>query len=534
MVFNRSKLLRIFFVAVLGLLVVLLFLILHLSNAFFYSAGPLSAIIFGFLTWVIAKHFIHRNEISETKLAKFITAVLIVILFVMVPGLWLSIGARKTFYAYFFIDVALILATSIHLLRGRVVSQRRRGTRAQTGLWESEVRADFKNMRRVAGLPVEFSYASLEAATGGFGDLLGRGASGAVFRGVLDDGTLVAVKRIAPAPRARHEFRSEFSAIAAVQHVNLTRLLGYCVAIPADDNDEGPYYLVYEFVPNGSLDAWIFPGARARGSCLSWEMRRQVAVDMARALAYIHHDCRSRILHLDVKPENVLLDEDFRARVTDFGLSRLMEREESRVVTTVRGTRGYLAPEWFLEGAISEKSDVYSFGIVLLEIIGGKRSVRMIDGGEKWSYFPRQVSECVRERRVMGVVDERIVGEVEEREVKVLIYVGLWCVNEKPGLRPTMAQVVDMLEFRVPVDEPPEDTQALMANLFLGGGSSTSYVSNRDGSVGTGGYSTKSTSLVSESIGTGGSPIESTDSVSVSIQSADDRGSKNHVGLSPA
>ncbi|KAK1281482.1 putative receptor-like protein kinase [Acorus calamus] len=222
-------------------------------------------------------------------------------------------------------------------------------------------------------------------------------------------------------------------------------------------------------------------------------MRRRVAVDVAKALAYIHHDCRSRILHLDVKPENVLLDGEFRARVTDFGLSRLMGREESRVVTTVRGTRGYLAPEWFLEGAISEKSDVYSFGIMLLEIVGGRRCVCMIDGGERWSYFPRQVSECAREGRVMGVVDERIVGEVEEREVKVFIYVGLWCVNEKPGLRPTMAQVVDMLEFRVPVDEPPEDTQALMANLFMGRSSSTS-VSNRGGSAGIeGGYPTEST-----------------------------------------
>ncbi|KAK1259090.1 putative receptor-like protein kinase [Acorus gramineus] len=373
---------------------------------------------------------------------------------------------------------------SIHSLHGRIVSRRR----------VTEVPIDYSCLRWAAGLPVEFNYASLQVATGGFGDLLGRGASGSVFKGVLEDGTPVAVKRIAPAPRARREFRAELSAVAAVQHVNLARLLGYCAA-PAND-EEGSNYLVYEFVPNGSLDAWIFP-------CLPWARRRSVAVDVARALAYIHHDCRSRILHLDVKPENVLLDGEFRARVTDFGLSRLMEREESRVVTTVRGTRGYLAPEWFLEGGISEKSDVYSFGIVLLEIIGGRRSVRMInDGGERWLYFPRRVSECARVGRVMEVVDERIVGEVEEQEVKVLINVGLWCVNEKPGLRPTMAQVVDMLEFRVPVEEPPEDTQALMANLFLGGGSSSSTASNQevqDGLVGTEGFLTELTDSFSTS-----------------------------------
>ncbi|KAK1259812.1 putative receptor-like protein kinase [Acorus gramineus] len=463
---KKLKRLATFTVIISTILIILLLVFLNLSDVFFNAAGLPSLFIFVILTWAFVERLIDHFRFSKPKFLKIITVVFIVLIMLSVILIIVFIGPRTIFSAILIIDVVLLLATPIHLLHDYVVFLSPRVTSAQMemGPAEREVRIDYNYLRRAAGLPVDFSYASLEAATGGFGDLLGRGASGAVFRGVLEDGTPVAVKRIAPAPRAMQEFRAEFSAIASVQHVNL----------------------------NGSLNTWIFPGERARSACLSWEMRRQVAVDVAKALAYIHHDCRSRILHLDVKPENVLLDGKFRARVTDFGLSRLMGREESRVVTTVRGTRGYLAPEWFLEGAISEKSDVYSFGIVLLEIVGGRRCTCMIDGGERWSYFPRQVSECAREGRVMGVVDERIVGEVEEWEVKVLIYVGLWCVNEKPGLRPTMAQVVDMLEFRVPVDEPPEDTQALMANLFMGGGTSSTSVSNRGGSAGIeGGYPTE-------------------------------------------
>ncbi|PON46481.1 Serine/threonine protein kinase, partial [Parasponia andersonii] len=219
-------------------------------------------------------------------------------------------------------------------------------------------------------------------------------------------------------------------------------------------------------------------GRSRRGGCLSWDLRYRVALDVAKALAYLHHDCRSRVLHLDVKPENILLDENYRAIVSDFGLSKLMGKDESQILTTIRGTRGYLAPEWLLERGISEKSDVYSYGMVLLEMIGGRRNaVSVVDrrnerssGGKRWDYFPKILNEKMRQGKVMEVVDRRLTAEnggggVDEREVLRLAFVGLWCIQERARIRPTMAKVVEMLEGRVAVEEPP-DTKMVVVDLL--------------------------------------------------------------------
>lgn len=334
-----------------------------------------------------------------------------------------------------------------------------------------ELRIEYSFLRKVAGVPIKFRLKELEDATDNFQALLGKGASASVFKGILTDGTSIAVKRIEGEERGEKEFKSEVAAIASVQHVNLVRLLGYCI-IPS-----GPKFLVYEFISNGSLDNWIFPGRRRSegttrpGGCLSWDLRYRVAIDVARGLNYLHHDCRSRILHLDVKPENILLDENYRAMVSDFGLSKLMNRDESRVVTTIRGTRGYLAPEWLLEQGVSEKCDVYSFGMVLLEIIGGRRNVTMIEHGNdkskrKWQYFPKIVNEKMREGKLMEIVDSRIVdGGIDERQLKRLVRVAFWCIQESARRRPTMSRVVEMLEGRATVDEPP-DTQMAMVDFL--------------------------------------------------------------------
>ncbi|KAL8136835.1 hypothetical protein V2J09_002836 [Rumex salicifolius] len=321
-------------------------------------------------------------------------------------------------------------------------------------------------IHRIAGVPTNFTYKELEHATDNFNSLVGRGGSGTVFRGILNDGTAVAVKRIESGEKesGEKEFLSEVAAIASVQHVNLVRLFGFCV-VPS-----GPRFLVYEFVENGSLDGWLFarrdPRKRA-GGCLPWRLRCRVAVDVAKALSYLHHDCRSRILHLDVKPENILLDGGFKAVLADFGLSKLMAKEESRVVTRVRGTHGYLAPEWILEQGISEKSDVYSYGIVLLELIAGQRCIRQTDN-RKWEFFPKILNEKIKQGKLMEVVDWRVIGGkdvVEEEEVRIMAYIGLWCIQEKPKTRPNMARVVQMLQGHVPVEPPPE-TEMMVAALL--------------------------------------------------------------------
>ncbi|KAK1264959.1 putative receptor-like protein kinase [Acorus gramineus] len=411
----------------------------------------------------------------EPKKSKILASISLTLLFLLsLVVLYLCIGVSKTFFLVASLDSALVaLALAWAFFGARtaadVFSRRASLERRRTVSEGERLRSEYSFLRKVAGLPARFGYEELEVATDGFRAVIGRGSSASVFKGLLEDGTSVAVKRIEGSEYAEREFRSEVAAIAAVQHVNLARLLGYCL-LPRG----GYRYLVYEFVHNGSLDNWIFPRhrrARDGARCLPWALRRRVAIDVARALAYLHHDCRSRVLHLDVKPENILLDEDFRARVTDFGLSKLMSRDASRIVTTVRGTRGYLAPEWLLDSGISEKSDVYSFGMVLLEIVGGRRNVRVVgdDSQRRWSYFPRIVSEKVREGRLMEVVDERLMvageAEVVEEEVRALVHVALWCIQEKAKMRPSMARVVDMLEGRAQVEPPPE-TEMIIVDLL--------------------------------------------------------------------
>jgi Protein kinase domain len=183
----------------------------------------------------------------------------------------------------------------------------------------------------MTGLPTRFTIKELERATENFQAPIGEGASGAVFKGSLADGTVVAVKRIKWQPNGENEFRTEMAIIASRQHVNLVRLLGFCLST------RGDRYLVYPFLENGSLDAWIFTDDIKR-SHLTWAIRFRIAIDVAKALAYLHHECHHRILHLDIKPANILLDGKFRALLSDFGISKLIGKDETSVMTRARGT----------------------------------------------------------------------------------------------------------------------------------------------------------------------------------------------------
>ncbi|XP_024968792.1 probable receptor-like protein kinase At5g20050 [Cynara cardunculus var. scolymus] len=378
----------------------------------------------------------------------------------------------KSFFLIIGAAVAAIFAVITFYFIRRHLRHRRRVMETRLASEGKELRIEYSFLRKIAGLPTKFRYKELEEVTDNWKSVIGKGASACVFKGVMKDGTAIAVKRIQhEEERGEKEFRSEIAAIASVQHVNLVRLFGYCI-------HNSSRFLVYEFIPNGSLANWIFSRpatARnngSRGGCLSWGLRSDVALDVAKALAYLHHDCRSRVLHLDVKPENILLDENHRAIVSDFGLSKLMTRDESRVLTTLRGTKGYLAPEWLLELGVTEKSDVFSYGMVLLELIGGRRNVTVIDGGSelskrKFQYFPKIVTEKLKAGRVMEVVDPRLLdlGGIDEKEVKKLVHVALWCIQEKVRRRPSMVEVVKWLEGRVAVEEPPE-TQMIVVDLL--------------------------------------------------------------------
>ncbi|XWS70434.1 hypothetical protein CRYUN_Cryun03dG0047900 [Craigia yunnanensis] len=301
-------------------------------------------------------------------------------------------------------------------------------------------------LERLTGMPTRFTYNDLRTATNNFSVKLGDGGFGSVYRGTLPDGTQLAVKKLEGIGQGKKEFRAEVGIIGSIHHFHLVRLKGFCA--------EGSYRLLaYEYMANGSLEKWIFKRNREE-PLLDWGTRFNIAVGTAKGLAYLHEDCDAKIVHCDIKPENVLLDDNFIAKVSDFGLAKLMTREQSHVFTTLRGTRGYLAPEWITNYAISEKSDVYSYGMLLLEIIGGRKNFDPEESSEK-SYLPSYAFKMSEEGTLRDILDSRLTIEGEDERVNTTIKVALWCIQEDMHLRPSMTKVVQMLEGLSPVPKPP-------------------------------------------------------------------------------
>ncbi|XP_009601700.1 G-type lectin S-receptor-like serine/threonine-protein kinase At5g24080 isoform X1 [Nicotiana tomentosiformis] len=300
----------------------------------------------------------------------------------------------------------------------------------------------------LSGAPVSFSYRDLLGWTTNFSQLLGTGGFGSVYKGCLKDGTLIAVKKLDKvSPHGEKEFITEVKTIGSMHHLNLVRLCGYC--------SEGTQrLLVYEFMKNGSLDKWIFHSLSTRDRLLDWSSRFRIAVGTAQGIAYFHEQCRDRIIHCDIKPENILLDENFCPKVSDFGLAKLMVREHSHVVTMVRGTRGYLAPEWISNRPITVKADVYSYGMLLLEIIGGRRNLDMTCDADDF-FYPGWAYKEMTSGTPVKVVDRRLKGAVEEKEVMRALIVAFWCIQDEVSNRPSMGEVVKMLEGSVDIIMPP-------------------------------------------------------------------------------
>lgn len=297
----------------------------------------------------------------------------------------------------------------------------------------------------IPGLPTRFSYKELQAITNGFGKMVGKGGFGAVYEGLLGDGNKVAVKQLEGLQQGDKEFRSEVAIMGAIHHFNILRLLGFCA--------QGKHrLLVYEYMENGSLDHWLFKNPK-RQSILSWSVRWKIALGTARGLAYLHDECRERIIHLDVKPQNILLDEDFIPKVADMGLSRLLGRADSEVVTTMRGTPGYLAPEWLKGGAIDAKCDVFSFGMLVMEIISGRKNLDHNIEENDNLYYPQWAYKKALEGSIEELTDAKLETETEVQQVRQMISIAFLCVLENPTGRPTMSEVVQMLEGRWPAEE---------------------------------------------------------------------------------
>ncbi|PON72513.1 S-receptor-like serine/threonine-protein kinase [Parasponia andersonii] len=297
-----------------------------------------------------------------------------------------------------------------------------------------------------------FSYNDLKRATNDFKEELGKGSFGAVYRGALNKGRkLVAVKRLEKlVEEGEKEFRAEMRAIGRANHKNLVRLLGYCA-------EGSKRLLVYEYMSNGSLADLLFTkNARTR---LDWIERMRIAIDVARGILYLHEECKAPIIHCDIKPQNILMDDFWSAKISDFGLAKFLMPDQTRTFTGIRGTRGYLAPEWHKNTPISVKADVYSYGIVLLEVVCCRKNLEINVPNPEEIILSNWVYKCFSTRELNKlVVDE----EEDKKTLENMVKVGLWCIQDEPALRPSMKSVVLMLEGITDVSIPPCPTSSTM------------------------------------------------------------------------
>lgn len=299
---------------------------------------------------------------------------------------------------------------------------------------------------RMEGSLVAFVYKDLQIATKNFSEKLGGGSFGSVFKGVLRDSSIVAVKMLQSVNQGEKEFRSEVSTIGSIQHVNLVRLRGFC----AEGNSK---LLVYDYMPNGSLDSHLFH--TKQDNVLNWKTRYHIALGTARGLVYLHEKCRDCIIHCDIKPQNILLDANFCPKISDFGLAKLVGREFSRVLTTMRGTPGYLAPEWLTGMAITTKADVFSYGMMLFELVQGKRNAVQSEDSS-YTFFPSLVANnLLVGGDILSLLDSRLNREADVEEITRLFKVACWCIQDEEERRPSMSIVEQILEGVVEVNTPP-------------------------------------------------------------------------------
>ncbi|KAL4316840.1 hypothetical protein AHAS_Ahas15G0325300 [Arachis hypogaea] len=278
--------------------------------------------------------------------------------------------------------------------------------------------------------------------TNSFKVKLGQGGFGAVYKGKLRNGSDVAVKILNQSKGNGEDFINEVASISRTSHVNVVTLLGFCL-------DGHKKVLIYEFMSNGSLDKFIYKKEPKNTPLLSWDNLYQISIGIARGLEYLHRGCNIRILHFDIKPHNILLDENFCPKISDFGLAKLCPRKESHIsMSETRGTIGYIAPEMWNRyfDRVSHKSDVYSYGMMLLEMVGMKEKNIIAETSQTSEmYFPDWIYKSLEQGTQVGPKDEELSME-ENDVVKKMTVVGLWCIQPIPSDRPTMSKVVEMLE----------------------------------------------------------------------------------------
>ncbi|KAF8112826.1 hypothetical protein N665_0060s0009 [Sinapis alba] len=296
-----------------------------------------------------------------------------------------------------------------------------------------------------------YTYAQVKKITQSFAEVVGKGGFGVVYRGTLNDGRMVAVKILKDSKDNNGEdFINEVASMSQTSHINIVSLLGFC-------SEGSKRAIIYEFLENGSLDKFISNNSSLN---LDFTALYEIALGVARGLEYLHFGCKTRIVHFDIKPQNVLLDENLLPKVSDFGLAKLCEKKESIMsLLDMRGTIGYIAPEMFspVYGSVSHKSDVYSYGMLLLEMIGA-REKEIVDHVSALNassmYFPEWIYQDLKQGDNGSPIENGIKSEEEEISKKMKI-VGLWCIQPSPSNRPPMNIVVEMMEGSLEALEVP-------------------------------------------------------------------------------
>ncbi|KAL6619963.1 hypothetical protein ACP70R_035102 [Stipagrostis hirtigluma subsp. patula] len=345
-------------------------------------------------------------------------------------------GESKWFYfygfiaAFFVVEVSFISFAWFFILRRELMPSE---------LWAAEegYKVMTSNFRR-------YSYRELVKATRKFKVELGRGGSGTVYKGVLEDDRTVAVKKLENISQGKEEFQAELSVIGRINHMNLVRIWGFC-------SERSHRLLVSEYVENGSLANILFNDKN--NILLDWKRRFNIALGVAKGLAYLHHECLEWVVHCDVKPENILLDQNFEPKITDFGLAKLLNRGGSnKNVSHVRGTLGYIAPEWVSGLPVTAKVDVYSYGVLLLELLSGMRVSELVEGSDEDPMVLRKLVrkladklEGEEESWIDGFVDSKLSRPLNYMQARTLIKLAVSCLEEDRAKRTTMESVVETL-----------------------------------------------------------------------------------------
>nr|XP_043629799.1 cold-responsive protein kinase 1-like [Erigeron canadensis] len=322
--------------------------------------------------------------------------------------------------------------------------------------------------------PIRFSHQDINALTGNFTSFLGSGGYGEVYKGTFPNGVRIAVKVLKNKlsdKKVQEQFMAEIGTLGRTHHVNLVKLYGFCF-------DPAIKGLVYEYMENGSLDKLLFDKKRP----VKWEKLLQIAIGIAKGLAYLHEECHQKIIHYDIKPGNVLLDSKLNPKVADFGLARLCNTESNEIVTFVTrqvGTPGYTAPELDKEfSPVTNKCDVYSFGVLLLEIIGRRRNYIANTSNDYKEVLLSWAWQMYKKGKLSEFLTGCDIEEESKQEAERMLMVVFLCVHHDPNERPTMSNVVKMLEGEKEIDPPSNPFKYVESSVEPSNPSSNTKVSD--------------------------------------------------------